>query len=131
MNRGRLITGWLILLLATGPVAAAPFNHPGYHQHPLLIAQRDYGNNGGTSLNEAVAQARKRHNGKVLSAETINVDGRKVHRIKILTKDGRVKRTTIDAGNGQNKKYKQDKKNKKQKKHKQKNKYKQQKKYKR
>jgi len=103
MNSGRLITGWLILLLATGPAAAAPYHHPGYHQHPLMIAQRDHGGNGGTSLNEAVSQARKRHNGKVLSAETVRVDGRKVHRIKILTQDGRVKRTKIDAGNGKKK----------------------------
>jgi len=100
MNKGRLITGWLILLLATGPVAAAPFYDTGYRHYPLLLAQRDYGGNGGISLDEAVAQARKRHKGKVLSAETTRSDGRKVHRIKILTKDGRVKRTRIDARTG-------------------------------
>ena len=101
MTSGRLITGWLILLLATGPVAAAPYHHPGYHQHPLLIAQRDNSGSGGISLDQAVAQARQRNKGKVLSAETIRVDGRKVYRIKILTKDGRVKRTQIDARTGQ------------------------------
>jgi uncharacterized iron-regulated membrane protein len=134
MNRGRLITGWLILLLATGPAAATAYHHSPYQQHPLLLAQRDYGGNGGISLDEAVAQARKRHKGKVLSAETTRSNGRKVHRIKILTKDGRVKRVTVDAGNGQNKKHKQDKKykkNKKQKKNKQQKKYNQHKKYKR
>jgi uncharacterized membrane protein YkoI len=108
MNSGRLITGWLILLLATGPVAAAPYHHTAYQQHPLLIAQRDHGGNGGISLDEAVAQARKRYNGKVLSAETVRVDGRKVHRIKILTKDGRVKRITVDAGSGKKKSRKSD-----------------------
>jgi hypothetical protein len=118
MTSGRLITGWLTLLLATGPVAAAPFNHSPYQHYPLLIAQRDHGGNGGISLDEAVAQARQRYRGKVLSAETTRVDGRKVHRIKILTKDGRVKRITVDAGSGQNKKHKQDKKDKKQKKYK-------------
>jgi len=119
MTSGRLITGWLILLLATGPVAAAPFHHSTNHHYPLLIAQRDHGGNGGISLDEAVRQARKRHNGKVLSAETTRVDGRKVHRIKILTQDGRVKRMTIDAGSGKNKN-----KNKNKKKHKNKKKYK-------
>jgi uncharacterized membrane protein YkoI len=98
MTSGRLLTGWLILLLATllatGPVLAAP------HHHRLLIAKNDHDSNGGISLDEAVAKARRQHNGKVLSAETIRVDGRKVYHIKILTKDGRVKRTRIDARTG-------------------------------
>jgi len=101
MTSGRLITGWLILLLAmlpaTGPVLAAPYFHP-----RLLLAKNKHDNNGGISLDQAVSQARQRHKGKVLSAETVRSDGRKVHRIKILTKDGRVKRTRIDAGSGKN-----------------------------
>jgi uncharacterized membrane protein YkoI len=100
MTSGRLLTGWLLLLLATGPVAAAP-----YHHH-LLVAQRDHGGNGGISLDEAVAQARQRYNGKVLSAETTRVDGRKVHHIRILTHDGRVKRIQVDGGTGKNNKRK-------------------------
>ncbi len=93
MTNGRLITGWLILLLATGPVAAAP-SHPPF----LQVAQRDHD----VSLDQAVAQARRQYKqGKVLSAETVRVNGRKVHRVKILTKDGRVKRTQVDAGTGQ------------------------------
>jgi len=52
------------------------------------------------SLDEAVAKARRHNEGKVLSAETIRDNGRTVHRIKILTKDGRVKRTRIDARTG-------------------------------
>ncbi|MEN8204439.1 MAG: PepSY domain-containing protein [Pseudomonadota bacterium] len=96
MTWARLITAWLTLLLATGPVIAAPFHHP-----PLQIAQRDNAGRGGISLDEAVAQTRQQHKGKVLSAETTRVDGRKVYRIKILTKDGRVKRTRIDARTGQ------------------------------
>jgi uncharacterized iron-regulated membrane protein len=99
MTSGRLITGVLILLLAmlpaTGPVLAAPYYHP-----RLLLAKNKHNNNGGISLDQAVSQARQRHKGKVLSAETVRSDGRKVHRIKILTKDGRVKRTRIDAGSG-------------------------------
>jgi len=99
MMSRRLTTGWLILLLAslpaTGPVLAGPQHYP-----HLLIAKNDHGNNGDISLDEAVAQARRQHKGKVLSAETIRVDGRKVHHIKILTRDGRVKRTRIDAGSG-------------------------------
>ena len=96
MTNGRLITATLILLLAAGPALAAPFDHP-----RMLIAQRDNAGNGGISQNEAVSRARQKHNGKVLSAETLRVDGRKVYRVKILTKDGRVKRTRIDARSGQ------------------------------
>jgi len=95
MTNGRLITAALILLLAAGPALAAPFHHP-----RMLIAQRDHDGNGGISLNEAVSQARQKNNGKVLSAETIRIDGRTVHHIKILTQDGRVKRSRIDAGTG-------------------------------
>jgi uncharacterized membrane protein YkoI len=96
MTNGRLSTGWLILLLASVSVAATPFYHPS-----LLIAQRDYTENAGISLDQAVEQARQHKSDKVLSADTIRVDGRKVYRIKILTKDGRVKRIRIDARSGQ------------------------------
>ena len=95
MTNGRLITATLILLLAAGPALAAPFHHP-----HMLIAQRDHAGNGGISLNEAVMQARQQNKGKVLSAETIRIDGRNVHHITILTQDGRVKRSRIDARTG-------------------------------
>lgn len=94
--REKLCVTGIMLALATSPLLAAPFHHP-----PRLIAQRDYAGNGGISLDEAVAQARWQHEGKVLSAETIRVDGRKLYRIKILTRDGRVKRTQVDAATGQ------------------------------
>jgi hypothetical protein len=92
----RLLVGWLVLLLGTAPLPALPQQHP-----LLLLAQRGHAENGGISLDEAVRQARLQHKGKVLSAETVRVDGRKIHRIKILTKDGRVKRIQIDARTGQ------------------------------
>jgi hypothetical protein len=57
------------------------------------------------SLNQAVKQAKKRTGGQVISAETQNQDGRRVHNIRILTKDGKVRRLRINAdsrggGNG-------------------------------
>ena len=91
----RLLVGWLVLLLAATPVLASPQHHPF-----LLMAQRGHAENGGVSMDEAVRRARQQHQGKVLSAETVRVDGRKVYRIKILTKDGRVKRVHIDARTG-------------------------------
>jgi len=95
MTFARLTLACLLLLLLSTPLQAG-----GYPYYPQSVAQRDSGGNGGISLNEAVAQARQQHKGKVLSAETVHVDGRKVYRIKILTRDGRVKRTQIDARSG-------------------------------
>lgn len=92
----RLIVGCLVVLLTTTPVMAKPFHHP-----LMMMAQRGHSENGGISLDEAVRRARQQHRGKVLSAETVRIDGRKVYRIKILTKDGRVKRIHIDARTGQ------------------------------
>jgi len=91
-----LLVGCLVLLLAATPVMAKPFHHP-----LMMMAQRGHSENGGISLDEAVRRARQQHRGKVLSAEAVRIDGRKVYRIKILTKDGRVKRIHIDARTGQ------------------------------
>jgi hypothetical protein len=91
-----LLAGCLVLLLAAAPVMAKPF-HPPF----MMMAQRGHSENGGISLDEAVRRARQQHRGKVLSAEAVRIDGRKVYRIKILTEDGRVKRIHIDARTGQ------------------------------
>jgi len=53
-----------------------------------------------TSLEDAVSEARGRHPGRVLSAETEQRGGRESHRIRILTRDGRVKRLNMDAESG-------------------------------
>ena len=102
MANGRLIACGLLLLLAAGPLMAGhnPYAGP-YAGFPFHVAQRGYGPDDGVSLDEAVSRMRRNSNGKVLSAETVRVDGRKVHRVKILTKDGRVKRKEIDAQTGQ------------------------------
>ncbi|WP_150863133.1 PepSY domain-containing protein [Marinihelvus fidelis] len=43
------------------------------------------------SLEDAARQAARQHDAKVLSARTINRDGRRVHEIKLLTRNGVVK----------------------------------------
>ena len=53
-----------------------------------------------TSLEDAVSEARGRHPGRVLSAETDRRGGRESHKIRILTRDGRVKRLRMDAESG-------------------------------
>jgi len=59
---------------------------------PPLLARGD------VSLDQAVSQARERTGGRVISAETREKEGRKVHNIRILTDDGKVRRLQIDAG---------------------------------
>jgi uncharacterized membrane protein YkoI len=46
---------------------------------------------------EAVAQAQRETDGKVLSVQTLNVGKRKVFRVKVLTKDGQVRVIQIPA----------------------------------
>lgn len=53
---------------------------------------------GDLSLDQAVQQARDRTGGRVISAETMEKNGHRVHSIRILTKDGKVRRLRIDAG---------------------------------
>jgi hypothetical protein len=97
MVKGRMIACAVLLLLAASPLVAGSYPYAGF---PFPVAQRGHGPGGGISLDEAVSRMRQQSNGKVLSAETVWVDGRKVYRIKILTKDGRVKRKQIDAETG-------------------------------
>ena len=47
------------------------------------------------SLDEAAKQAAKQHNAKVLSAQTVQEGNRRVHVIKLLTKDGVVKTVRV------------------------------------
>jgi uncharacterized membrane protein YkoI len=49
------------------------------------------------STQEAVAQAQREAQGKVLSVQTLNVGKRKVYRIKVLTRDGQVRIVQIPA----------------------------------
>jgi uncharacterized membrane protein YkoI len=93
----RLIICASIILLAARPLVAAAFD---YRAITNQFAQSAYSESGGISLDEAVSRARRQSDGKILSAETVRIDGRSVHHIKILTKDGRVKRVQIDAGSG-------------------------------
>ncbi len=59
--------------------------------------------NDGMSLSDAVEQVRRQTDGRIISAETKTKNGREVHHIKVLTKDGKVKTHKIQgrkSGNG-------------------------------
>ncbi len=49
------------------------------------------------SVQEAVAEAQRQADGKVLSVQALNVGKRKIYRIKILTHDGQVRVIQIPA----------------------------------
>jgi len=51
-----------------------------------------------SSLDNAVQQAREKSNGRVISAETREKNGRQYYNIRILTDDGKVRRYRYDAG---------------------------------
>lgn len=74
------------LTLSTPPAAAAP----------PRVAQAS----NGISLAEATRMVRDQTGGQVLRAETKRDKGRAVHRIRVLTEDGRVQTWHVDAETG-------------------------------
>lgn len=54
----------------------------------------------GVSLQQAASRARKQHGGKVVKAETVTLQGREVHQIRLVN-GGRVSTVIIDAASGQ------------------------------
>ncbi len=53
-----------------------------------------------TSLDDAVSWARRKSQGRVLSAETVQKNNQEEHRVRIITDDGRVRRYRLDALTG-------------------------------
>ena len=50
------------------------------------------------TLSEAVARVKEEYGGRILEAETREQNGRRVHVIKVLTREGRVRTVRIPAG---------------------------------
>lgn len=84
----------LALLLAPAAGQAAP---PAAAQYDLpVLAQAN-----GVSLDQAVAQVRRRTGGRVLSAETQMSNGVPIHHIRVLTSDQRVRTIRVDGRTGE------------------------------
>jgi hypothetical protein len=82
----RILIATLLLCLAPLPVTAnATEIIPG------LMASN------GMSLDAAVRQVKQQTGGRILSAETITRNGKKMHRIKVLLPDGTVRVMMINA----------------------------------
>lgn len=58
------------------------------------------GQNAACGLDQAVHQVRATTNGRVLSAETVTLGTQRVHRVKVLTDDGRVRTIQMNSGPG-------------------------------
>lgn len=97
-----LILMLLLLAFGVGPLPAAPMAAPvASPLHAMSLptaASRRAG--GEVSLEEAVEQVRRETGGRILSAETVQANGRRVHRIKVLTPDRRVRVINVDAATG-------------------------------
>lgn len=91
--RGGVVTALLSAALVFGG-AVAPATPVG--AEPLRMAQA--GN--GISLAQATRMVREQTGGQVLRAETKRNKGRTVHRIRVLTDDGRVRTYHVDAETG-------------------------------
>lgn len=87
----RLTTALLILLALGAGTASAASLWQGSLQK---VAEKS----SGISLDQAAAMVRKQTGGRILSAETVSKNGRKVHRIKVLTPDHKVVIREINAG---------------------------------
>ena len=82
-------------LAGAGTATAGPW-HAGSPTAPLETLER-----GAISLDEAVALVQSRYDAKVVKAETVQQRGRDVHRIRLLSPDGRVWTVTVDAASGE------------------------------
>ena len=89
--------GSLALLVEVAPLQA---DQSLLGSPPSFVERRSDSSRQSVSLDEAVSRVRRQTNGKILSAETLVVDGRSVHRIKVLTDNGRVRRLQLDAASG-------------------------------
>jgi len=92
----------LLAVLATGIVGpgistAAAQPGSGWTASLTTVAQA-YNEN--VSLDQAVRMVRERTGGRVLRAETRRQNGRSVHRIRVLSDDGRVRTYAVDAETG-------------------------------
>ena len=100
--RMRLIWTLLIFVaMALVPATAAAFDleESLREQHVQYQGRDDFQTvqSGGMSLSQAIESVRRRTGGKVVSAETRVKNGREVHHIKVLTKDGKVKTHKVNG----------------------------------
>lgn len=94
-----LLAAWLAVPAAA--LARPPFEmDPDPRVHGFVASPsraQEHAGRGGISLDEAVSRARRETGGRVLSTRTIEQDGHRRHRIKVLTPNGHVRVLSFDA----------------------------------
>ena len=101
MNRiRRTLLGTMLLLALTVSLPAIARPYPYQGDAPQRSPRMAQSQSDMMDLNSAVAQVRAQTGGRVLAASTVYIDGRPVHVIRVLTRDGRVRTFRIDAQNG-------------------------------
>lgn len=88
-----------ILAFLPGPAAAFDLEEALREQHVQYeaAAESQVAWWNGKTLDQAIAEVRRKTGGKIVSAETKVQGGREVHLIKVLTKDGRVKTHRVNG----------------------------------
>lgn len=90
----------VVILMLCGVLVSMPAAARHYLLHevaPLNQQRMVLAQAGGESLDRAVSRVRKQTGGRVLSAETRDEGGVQVHYIRVLTRDGKVKRIRVVA----------------------------------
>ena len=96
-HRRRTCRGTVAALLCSAFLVGGGLMHPApAATEPLRVAQAS----NGISLAQATRMVRDQTGGQVLRAETKRDKGRTVHRIRVLTEDGRVRTWHVDAETG-------------------------------
>lgn len=88
----------LILLLCAAPASYARGADGEGARGRQVAADSD--KQAAISLGEATKRVQKNTGGRVVSAQTVQEDGRSLHRIKVLTGQGEVRIVYVDAATG-------------------------------
>jgi hypothetical protein len=85
----------LLLMMSTLASVAGARGFDGWGERYYLARGPEY------SLDEVVSGVRRRNEGRVLSADTVEQSGRQVHRVRVLNDRGRVRGLRFDGDTGQ------------------------------
>lgn len=88
---------YLVLAAMAASASAGDWGRARYGEHG---ASRSSTRRYGESLDDVVSGLRRRNAGRVLSADTVEEEGRSVHRIRILNHEGRVRGLRFDGATG-------------------------------
>lgn len=91
-----LITCLLLLAVQSGAWAWTVDPQPVHVESGASL----HATQGGISLSQATRIAQQQYPGRVVRAETVERSGRRIHEVRILGGDGRVRTIRIDANSG-------------------------------